>query len=119
MKKNLKRLAELPNVERLETSLRLLLKKAVTGQPQLRLLSKDECEEIGLVDEATDVIVKVHENRLTYSSFYALLNAPQSVCPKRAHVTLSSVIAVGNKATLIHPFKGRRKYGAICRRRTR
>lgn len=59
---------QFPSDELLQESLKLLLKEAVTV-PQLRFLTKDECEEIGLAEEATKIIVKVHENSLCVFMF--------------------------------------------------
>ncbi len=50
-----------PKDEILEDTLNKLLSAAVTVK-QLHLLTKEECEEIGLVEEATSVIIKVREN---------------------------------------------------------
>jgi hypothetical protein len=52
---------QFPSDELLKGSLKILVKEAVTV-PQLRSLTKDECEEIGLAEQATVVILKVNEN---------------------------------------------------------
>ncbi len=49
-----------PSSEIMDDSLSKLLREAVTLK-QLRALTKDECEEIGLTPEATDVMLKVCE----------------------------------------------------------
>jgi hypothetical protein len=55
-----------PSDEVMEDSLTKLVKEAVTAN-QLRLLTKDECEEIGLAEEATEIILKVCEKCPTYA----------------------------------------------------
>ncbi len=50
-----------PSKDIMEDSFTKLVKEAVMIN-QLRWLTKDECEEIGLAEEATDIILKVCEN---------------------------------------------------------
>jgi hypothetical protein len=57
-----------PSAEIMEDSFQKLQKEALVVS-QLRSLTKDECEEIGLVAEATDIILTVCENCPSYSCF--------------------------------------------------